>query len=67
MIAQGMIYVMNDDGKLTLAEATTAGYKPLAQAQVLEGPDAWGPLALADGRLIVRDVHKMVCLDVAAH
>jgi len=67
MIAQGMIYVMNDNGALTLVEATTAGYKQLARAQVLEGPDAWGPLALADGRLVARDLHKMVCLDVAAH
>jgi len=67
MIAQGMIYVMNDNGTLTLADANATGYKQLARAQVLEGPDAWGPPALADGRLIVRDLNKMVCLDVAAH
>ena len=67
LMAQGMIYVMDDNGTLTLAEASTAGYTQLARAKVLEGPDAWGPMALADGRLIARDVNKMVCLDVAAH
>jgi len=67
LMAQGMIYVMDDNGTLTLAEASTTGYTQLARAKVLEGPDAWGPMALADGRLIARDVNKMVCLDAAAH
>ncbi len=64
MIADGMIYVMDDSGLLTLAEATPDGYKQLAQAQVLNGHDSWGPMAMAGGRLIVRDLTRMVCLDV---
>ncbi len=67
LIAQGLLFVMNDEGLLTLAEADTTGFKKLAQAKVLEGPDAWGPMALADGRLILRDMNRMICLDVAAH
>jgi len=66
MIADGMIYVMNDTGRLTLAEATPAGYKQLAQAQVIDqAHDSWGPMAMAAGRLILRDMTRMVCLDVA--
>lgn len=65
MIADGLIYVMNDEGRLTLAEATPRGYKQLAEAQVIEGHDSWGCMALAAGRLIVRDLTQMVCLDVA--
>ncbi|GAG51327.1 unnamed protein product, partial [marine sediment metagenome] len=43
------------------------GYVPLAQAKVLEdGHEAWGPLALAGGRLILRDLTRMVCLDLRA-
>jgi len=64
MIASGMIYVMNDTGLLTLAEATPAGYQQLAEAKVLTGSDSWAPPALAGGRLIVRDLTRMVCLDV---
>ena len=63
-ISNGLIYVMNDTGLLTLIEATPAGYKQLAQSQVLTGYDSWGPMALAGGRLIVRDMTRMVCLDV---
>jgi outer membrane protein assembly factor BamB len=65
MIADGLIFVLNDEGRLTLAEASPEGYKQLAQAQPLDGHDAWGPMALAAGRLIVRDLTRMVCLDVA--
>ena len=66
MVADGLIYAMNDDGLLTMAEATPAGYKVLGKAQVIEdGVTAWGPMALVGGRLIVRDMTRMVCLDVA--
>jgi outer membrane protein assembly factor BamB len=64
MIANGLIYAMDDSGLLTLVEATPAGYKQLAQSQVLNGHDSWGPMALAGGRLIARDLTRMVCLDV---
>jgi len=65
MIAGGMIYLMDDTGLLTVAEATADGYRQLARAQVLDGHDAWAPMALAGGRLIVREMTQMVCLDVA--
>ncbi len=65
MIADGKIYIMNDEGMLTLAEATPTGYVQLASAKVLEGPESWGPMAIASGRLIVRDLNRMICLDVS--
>lgn len=65
-IINGLIYVMDDHGKLTLAEATPTGYVQLAEADVLEGIDAWAPMALAENRLILRDLTEMVCLDIGA-
>jgi outer membrane protein assembly factor BamB len=64
VIAGGMLYVLNDSGVLTLVEASSSGYVPLARAQVLDGIESWGPMAIASGRLIVRDLNRMVCLDV---
>ena len=66
LIADGLIFVMNDSGLLALAEATPAGYNQLAQAQVLQGHESWAPMAIAGGRLILRDLTRMVCLDVRA-
>jgi hypothetical protein len=45
-------------------EASTGGYKELASAQILGGHDVWAPLALSDGKLIVRDLGRLVCLKV---
>ena len=64
LIAGGKIFVMNDDGLLTLAEAGPAGYRPLVKDRVLNGHDSWAPMALAGGRLLVRDLTQMVCLDI---
>jgi len=63
-IANGLIYVMNDSGLLTLAEATPNGYVQLTEARVLEGPDAWGAMAIVSGRLILRDMNRMICIDI---
>jgi len=64
LIANGLIYLMNDTGLLTLAEASPTGFHQLAQAQVLDGHESWAPMALVAGRLIVRDFTRMVCLNI---
>jgi outer membrane protein assembly factor BamB len=64
-IVDGLIYVMNDTGELTLAQAGPSGYVELAHAKVLDGQESWGPMAVASGRLIVRDTEQMVCLDIS--
>ncbi len=67
LLAGDLFYVLNDNGKLTLIEASPDRCQVLAQAQVLQGHESWGPMALAGGRLLARDLTHLVCLDVAAH
>jgi len=65
MMADGMFFVLDGDtGKLRLIEASTTGYNELASAQVLAGQEVWGPMALSDGKLVLRDLTKMVCVNV---
>ena len=65
LLADGMFFVLEGKtGMLRLLEASTTGYKELASAQVLSGPDVWGPMALSDGTLIARDLTRMVAFDV---
>ena len=66
LLANGVFFVMNDSGKVSLIEATPAGYKSLAEAQLLKGRESWGPFALASGRLIARDLTRIACFDVEA-
>ncbi len=63
-IINNMIFVMDDDGHLTVAKAAPDAYEPLTDAKVLEGHDAWGPMVFVSGRLIVRDLTRMKCLDI---
>lgn len=65
MIADNKIFILNDDGLLTIIEASTRKYNKLAQFQVLQGHDAWAPLALAGGRMLLRDSKRMVCIDLS--
>jgi outer membrane protein assembly factor BamB len=64
-IVNGLIYIMDDSGDLTLAQTGPSGYVPLAHAKVLDGHESWGPMAIASGRLIVRDTERMICLDIS--
>ena len=65
LMANDLFYLLDDDGELTMIKASLTGYEVLAKAQVLHGHDAWGPMALVDGKLILRDSKKMICLDVS--
>lgn len=65
LIADGKMFVLSDDGVLTMLEVSTTAYRQIAQARVIEnGADAWGPMALVAGRLLLRDSHQLVCLDL---
>lgn len=64
-IADGLIFAMDDHGMLTVAEATHEGFNKLGQHRVLNGRESWGPMAFANGRLLVRDTTMMVALDVS--
>jgi outer membrane protein assembly factor BamB len=46
--------------------ASPKGYEPLSTTDAIpDGHDSWGPMALVGGRLILRDLTRMICLDVA--
>lgn len=65
LLADGMFFALDGrSGVLRLIEANTSEYKELASAQILTGGDVWGPIALSGGRLVVRDMSEMFCLQV---
>ncbi|MGZ8921115.1 MAG: outer membrane protein assembly factor BamB family protein [Limisphaerales bacterium] len=64
LFAQDKVLILNDTGELTLIRASLDGYEQLARARVLHGRDAWAPMALVDGRLLLRDSENLICLDL---
>jgi outer membrane protein assembly factor BamB len=77
ILADGLIIATDGRTGLYLIEPDPTGFKPLASAELLkeggisdDDPLAsgvggttqnWGPLALADGKLLLRDQSRLIC------
>lgn len=78
ILADGLLLATDGLKTLYLIEPDPTAFKPISQADVLSdggvptegmsrmggGTQNWAPIALADGRLLVRDQAKMVCIKV---
>lgn len=79
MILVDDLILATDGAKmLYLIEPDPSGFKPLASAEMLTAADTggdpmaarfgtqnWGPIALSDGKLLIRDQSQMMCVKVA--
>ena len=55
----------SDQKGLLRAWPQASGFKPIASAVVLEPGDNWAPLALVDGKLLIRGQKELKVLQVA--
>ena len=80
ILADGLILATDGSKSLYLIEPDPSGFKALASAELLgeEGTDSegiarriggsvqnWAPIALSDGKLLIRDHSKLTCVKVA--
>lgn len=66
LLINNLLFVLKDDGELYVFEAQSKGMKLLKKQRVMEeGIDAWGPLAYADGMMVMRDAHHVLCIRIA--
>ena len=65
-MADGKFFILSDEGVLSILKASAKESVILAQSKILAGHDAWGPMAIVNGRLLARDSRNMVCVDVRA-
>jgi outer membrane protein assembly factor BamB len=65
ILADGMIYKVDGNrGTLYLVEPTPESFKVVSQAKLLDRGEDWAPLAISEGKLIIRDQGQMKCVDV---
>lgn len=67
LFVQGKLIMQDaEGGMLYLVDPSPEGFKPISsfRATHAKGKKAWAPLALGDGRLIVRDQDEIVCFDL---
>lgn len=62
--ADGKLFALSDTGVLTMFRATPDACEVLDSRVLMDGHEAWAPMALADGRLILRDSTRMLCVDL---
>lgn len=66
IIADGKLFILNDDGEMTIAKLSTNRFTVLDRKRIIEGQDSWGPIAITGGFLLMRDSKKLVCIDIKA-
>ncbi len=65
ILADEKFYILNDDGTFYIVEASTKRFKILdSKNLIVDGHDAWAPIALADGYMVLRDAQTMICIKV---
>ena len=65
ILADGLLLTTDGNTKLYLIQPDPEGFKPLASAEVLQPGDNWAPLALVDGKLLIRGQKELKALQVA--
>ena len=64
LLADDLLVILSETGKLALVEATPEGYHELGRIDALEGK-TWNCFALADGKAYLRNSQEMACYDLA--
>jgi len=64
ILADGLILATDGSKKLHLIEPDPAGFKLLANAELMEAGNNWAPIALSDGILLIRDQKKLIVVQV---
>ncbi|MBN1832415.1 MAG: PQQ-like beta-propeller repeat protein [Deltaproteobacteria bacterium] len=62
ILADDMLISSDGEKMLYLIEPTPTEFKVLAKAELLDTKQAWAPLALSDGKLLIRDQKQMKCV-----
>ena len=65
LIADNKLFILNDDGVLTIAKPDIKKYIQVDQIKLFDGQDAWAPIALADGYMVLRDSKRMIAIKLA--
>ena len=64
LISDDKMFILNDEGVLTIVKPSISKFEMLDEAKVFDAQDAWAPMAIADGYLVLRDSKKMYCIDL---
>ncbi|HOU02655.1 MAG TPA: PQQ-binding-like beta-propeller repeat protein [Bacteroidales bacterium] len=62
IVSNDRMFLLDDDANLYIYKLESSGASLLSQYRILDGIEAWGPMALAGNYLIMRDSRNLVSL-----
>ena len=66
ILADDKIFIVEGKrGDLYVVEPDPSEYREMAKFNLLERPQIWAPLALSDGKLLIRDKKQLKCIDLS--
>jgi outer membrane protein assembly factor BamB len=65
MIIGNHLFAFKDDGELYVYKLEQQSMTLVKKQRIMDGHDAWGPMAYADGYLILRDADWVYCLKIS--
>jgi outer membrane protein assembly factor BamB len=67
MIIGNYVFAFRDDGELFVYELLPRGMRLVKRQRILSGHDGWGPMAYADGYLVLKDADWVYCLKIRSY
>lgn len=64
MVANDQFFLLNEDGTFYSIQPSTSAYRQTDAVKIFDGHDAWAPLAIADGYMLLRDANTMYCINI---
>jgi outer membrane protein assembly factor BamB len=64
IVSGDKMYLLDDDANLYLFRVLEKSVTLLDSHRIINGIEAWGPMALAGNRLLMRDSRNLVCLEI---
>jgi len=64
MVIGNHLFALKDEGELYVYKLEAKKMTLVKKQRIMDGIDAWGPMAYADGYLMLRDAHWVYCLKI---
>jgi outer membrane protein assembly factor BamB len=64
IVSGDKMYLLDDDANLYLFRIQDKSITLLTSHKIINGIEAWGPMAIAGHYLIIRDARNLLCLDI---
>jgi outer membrane protein assembly factor BamB len=64
IVSGDRLFLLEDNGILHIFRIENTSASAVAKYKILDGIEAWGPMAIAGNLLILRDARNLIALDI---